>query len=304
MKARRIAVTGAKGFIGGNLVRALGGRDCSVTSVDFDDRDAFAAALERGELALDAVCHQGAITDTTLRDEALMLRENHEYSRRILRACLQHGIRLVYASSAAVYGNRHEFHEDAPEAPAVNAYALSKLLFDREVRLQLPGARTQIVGLRYFNVYGLGESHKGKMASVAYQLFQQLHQSGRVRLFGASHGLPAGEQRRDFVTVEDVVLCNLHFLEHPELSGIFNVGTGVSRSFNEVARAVISAAGAGEIEYLPFPAELLPHYQSHTQADLGRLRAAGFRHSFTAIEDGIRRYVSALSVGLQSPLRS
>jgi ADP-L-glycero-D-manno-heptose 6-epimerase len=215
----------------------------------------------------------------------------------------------LYASSASVYGAGSVFREErAYEAP-LNVYGYSKLLFDQYVRRALADRTAQVAGFRYFNVYGPREQHKGRMASVVHHFTRQYRADGRVRLFEGSGGYASGEQRRDFVSVDDVVKVNLDFLDHRDRSGIFNLGTGRATSFNEVAAAVINACRAregqarksladlvseGAIEYVPFPPELVGKYQSYTQADTSRLRAAGYAAPMLDIDEGVGRYVESL----------
>lgn len=311
-----IVVTGGAGFIGSNLVKALNERgrsdvlvvdnledgtkfaniaDCDI--VDYLDQDDFLARVTAGADCpepIEAIFHQGACSATTEWDGRYMLRNNYEYSKHLLHYCLERHIPFIYASSAAVYGAGKVFREDpACEAP-LNVYGYSKLLFDQYVRRHLGTAWSQVVGLRYFNVYGPREQHKGGMASVAFHLHNQLHASGKLRLFEGSGGYGPGEQRRDFIYVADAVAVNLWFWEQRDKSGIFNLGTGNSHSFNDVARAVIRAEGRGEIDYIPFPDHLCGHYQSFTEADMGALRAAGYTQPFTDVAAGVRAYMEWL----------
>jgi ADP-L-glycero-D-manno-heptose 6-epimerase len=200
---------------------------------------------------------------------------------------------MVYASSAAVYGASKAFEISRENERPLNLYGQSKLDFDNHVRAIVASAESIVAGLRYFNVYGPRESHKGKMASMVYQLYRQLKASGRARLFTGTDGYADGEQRRDFVYVGDVVRVNLALAEGPMRKGIFNVGTGQARSFNEVARTIIGRIGAGEIEYVPFPASLAGRYQSFTEADLSGLRSAGYGENFVSLEEGIAKSVEA-----------
>jgi ADP-L-glycero-D-manno-heptose 6-epimerase len=215
---------------------------------------------------------------------------------------------LIYASSASVYGAGHVFSEAPEHERPLNVYGYSKLVFDQAVRQRLARGGAQVAGFRYFNVYGPREAHKARMASVAFHFYNQYRDAGRVRLFEGSGGYGPGEQVRDFVSVEDVVKANLHFLDHPRLSGIFNVGTGRGETFNDVARATINAIrtargeaalslaelrGAGAIEYIPFPSQLVGKYQSYTQADVTALRKAGYAAPFLGVEEGVGRYVAA-----------
>jgi ADP-L-glycero-D-manno-heptose 6-epimerase len=310
-----IVVTGGAGFIGSNLVRALnarGRRDVVVVDdlrdghkfvnivaceiADYFDRDEFLERLEAGATPKpEAIFHQGACAVTTEWDGRYMLENNYRYSVRLFEYCVANGVPLIYASSAAVYGASKTFKEDdrAAERP-LNVYGYSKLLFDQYVRCHAARARTQVAGLRYFNVYGPGEAHKGSMASVAFHLRRQIAEHGEARLFEGSGGYAAGEQRRDFVYVGDVASVNVWLLDQPRVSGIFNVGTGASASFNDVARAIIAGLRKGTIRYIPFPPELAASYQSFTQADISALRAAGYGAPFKDVGAGIASYLEAL----------
>ena len=325
-----LVVTGGAGFIGSNIVKALSGRgeydvlavddlkqgdkfanlvDCDIA--DYLDKDDFLAELEQGAFdgAIAAISHQGACSDTTETDGRFMMQNNYEYSKRLLDYCTQEEIPLIYASSAAVYGARTEFREDPRAEAPLNVYGYSKYQFDQFVRRNWAERTAQIVGLRYFNVYGEREQHKGRMASVAFHCFGQYRAAGKVRLFEGTGGYGNGEQRRDFISVEDAVKVNLFFLDNPQKSGIFNVGTGAAQSFNEVAAATVNACRreqgeaalrladmqrAGIIEYIAFPPELGGKYQSYTQADITALRAAGYTEPFLRVEQGVARYVEKL----------
>jgi ADP-L-glycero-D-manno-heptose 6-epimerase len=255
------------------------------------------------------VLHQGACSDTMEGNGQYMMQNNYRYSLALLDYCLDQEIPYLYASSASVYGGGSVFREARECEAPLNVYGYSKFLFDHLVRRRWPHHTAQVVGLRYFNVYGPREAHKGRMASVAWHFFQQYRAEGRVKLFEGSGGYASGDQRRDFVCVDDVVAVNLHFLAHPESSGIFNVGTGRAQTFNEVAAATVNAVRAqlgqpalslaqmletGLLEYIAFPAGLKERYQSFTQADLARLRAAGYRAPFLGVEEGVSRYVQRL----------
>jgi ADP-L-glycero-D-manno-heptose 6-epimerase len=241
-----------------------------------------------------------------------MLRTNYRCSKDLLDACQLQGVRLMYASSAAIYGNSSTFSEQPQFERPLNVYGYSKLLFDDVVRRVLPSATSQVVGLRYFNVYGPREQHKGRMASVAFHHFNQFRDGGKVRLFGEYGGYGPGQQVRDFIHVDDVVAVNLWFLEHPQCNGVFNLGTGRAQPFNDVAHAIVNACRAqrgepaltleqqvnqGMVEYIPIPETLIGKYQCRTQADLGALRAAGVDHQFLDVAAGVRRYVDWLSAG-------
>jgi ADP-L-glycero-D-manno-heptose 6-epimerase len=310
-----IIVTGGAGFIGSNLVRALNRRrlrdivvvddladgrkfanlvDCDIA--DYWDKTALVERLKSGALdPPEVVFHQGACAVTTEWDGRYMMETNYRYSADLLDYCLHERVPMIYASSAAVYGASTVFKEnDASSERPLNVYGYSKLLFDRYTQARLPSARSQVVGLRYFNVYGPNEAHKGPMASVAYHLHRQMIEHSEARLFEGSDGYTAGEQRRDFVYVDDVVRVNLWFYEHRQVSGVFNVGTGKSASFNELARAIIDWHGAGKISYIPFPEALKARYQSYTQADIGALRAAGYDAPFLDVRAGVQAYLDAL----------
>ena len=324
-------VTGAAGFIGSNLVKALNERgvteiiavdnltrsekfrnlvDCRIA--DYLDKEDFLARLLAGRFdgAARAVLHQGACSDTMEADGRYMMENNYRYSLALLDWCQARKIPFLYASSAATYGGGRAFREErACEAP-LNVYGYSKFLFDEVVRRRLPEASAQIAGFRYFNVYGPREAHKGRMASVAFHHYHQFCREGKVRLFEGCDGYGKGEQQRDFVYVGDVARVNLHFLDHPEKSGIFNVGTGRAQSFNELATATVNACralqgqppealatlvGRGLIEYIPFPEALKGKYQSFTQADLAKLRAAAYDAPFASVEEGVADYVRWLA---------
>jgi ADP-L-glycero-D-manno-heptose 6-epimerase len=248
-------------------------------------------------------------------DGRYMMRNNYRYSVTLLDWCQSNDVPFLYASSAAVYGAGTVFREERACESPLNVYGYSKFLFDQYVRRTLPERAAQIAGFRYFNVYGPREQHKERMASVVWHFYRQYASEGRVRLFEGSGGFAAGEQRRDFVSVEDVVKVNLDFLDHPERSGIFNVGAGKAATYNAVAAATVNAcraaAGgarqsvaelveAGVISYIPFPQALAGKYQSRTEADLARLRAAGYAAPMLGIDEGVARYVERLISGTPS----
>lgn len=311
-----IIVTGGAGFIGSNLIEALNKRgETDVIAVDnlengikfknladlqvcdYLDKEEFLAAADKGTFPfarVKAVFHLGACSDTTEWDGRYMMRNNFTYSKKLLHTCEEHRIPFIYASSAATYGGSEAFVEKPEFEKPLNIYGYSKLLFDQYTRRLLPKAETQIVGLRYFNVYGPRESHKGSMASVAYHFYNQVRQDGKIRLFEGSGGFKDGEQQRDFISVTDAVEITLWFLEHPEVSGIFNAGTGRSQTFNDVASAVINHHKSGEIEYISFPEHLAGKYQSYTRADLSKLRAAGCDLEFKTVEQGVSEYLKWL----------
>jgi len=322
-----IVVTGGAGFIGSNIVRGLNARgfdnilvvdDLSdgnkirnIESCDIEeymDKDEFLERINKGADfgGPSAIYHQGACSDTMETDGRYIMETNYEYSKSLFRYCGQHTIPFIYASSASVYGGGDTFRENPQYEQALNAYAYSKLLFDRYVRKNRDLSSSQVVGLRYFNVYGIGEEHKGRMASVAYHFFNQYHEQGFVKLFAGSGGYADGEQLRDFVWVGDVVDVNLHFLEHPENRGIFNVGSGRAQSFNDVATAVLNTLESesktteqwlaeNKIQYIPFPDALVGKYQNYTQADLTELTMTGdYKDNFASVEEGVKTYVGEL----------
>lgn len=304
-----LIVTGGAGFIGSNLVKALNARDrddilvvddltdgrrfqnlAGARIADYLDRAEFREAITKGADfgPVEAVFHQGACTDTTEWNGQYMLDTNFAFSKALFAWCQKRTVPLTYASSAAVYGSGDDFREDAENLRPLNVYGWSKLLFDQWLARQ--GERTaRVVGLRYFNVYGPGEAHKGRMASVVHHFDRQLRDTGAMRLFGASHGVGDGEHRRDFVFVGDVVAVNLWAFESDRAEGVYNVGTGKSRTFNDLARAVIAERGAGRIEYIPMPADLGDAYQAFTEADIMRLRRDGYAGPFLPVEDGVRQ---------------
>lgn len=315
MNSRTMIVTGGAGFIGSNLVKGLNARGITNIIVvddlsdghkcvnlananirDYMDKDAFLAKIEAGYDfgTVEAVLHQGACSTTTEWDGRMMMRENYDYSKALLHWCLKRRIPFLYASSASVYGAGNTFSEARENENPLNMYAYSKFQFDQYVR-SLPQHNSQVVGLRYFNVYGPREQHKGSMASVAYHFHHQLLNTGVLRLFEGSDGYGPGEQRRDFIHVDDVVAVNLWLLEHSKVRGIFNLGTGRAQSFNEVAQAVIDFHARGSIEYIPFPAHLKGAYQSFTEADMSALRAAGYDAPFLSVQDGVARYLAWLA---------
>ncbi|AAZ96916.1 ADP-L-glycero-D-manno-heptose-6-epimerase [Thiobacillus denitrificans ATCC 25259] len=323
-------VTGAAGFIGANIVKALNERgetniiavdnltkadkfknltDCEIA--DYLDKTEFLSVVEEGVLdgSVAAIFHEGACSDTMETDGRYMMDNNYRYSGALLKFCQDEGAQFLYASSASVYGSGRVFSESRECESPLNVYGYSKFLFDQSVRRLWAERTAQIAGFRYFNVYGPREQHKGRMASVAFHFFNQYRAEGRVKLFEGCDGYPNGEQRRDFVSVEDVVRVNMWFLDHPEVSGIFNVGTGRCQSFNDVAVATVNACRAAEgqdaltldemqaqglIGYVAFPEALKGKYQSYTEADTAALRRAGYDGSFYSVEEGTARYIERL----------
>ncbi|WP_158772365.1 ADP-glyceromanno-heptose 6-epimerase [Cobetia sp. L2A1] len=316
-----IVVTGGAGFIGANLVKALNDRGrtdilvvddlsdgtkfvnlADLTIADYLDKDDFLIRVQSslmGEYAelpkIEAIFHEGACSDTTEWDGQFMLENNFEYSKVLLNFCEANQIPLLYASSAATYGDSQVFKETPEFEGPLNVYGYSKLLFDQHVRSRWDSLTTQVVGFRYFNVYGPREQHKGKMASVAYHHHTQVTAGENPKLFGAYDGYEAGMQSRDFVYVGDVVDVNLWFLDHPEASGIFNLGTGRAEPFKAIAETVINFYEKGEIEFIDFPENLKGRYQSYTRADIGKLRKAGCNVEFKTVAQGTHAYLEWLN---------
>ena len=319
-------VTGAAGFIGSRLIAALNHagiteilavddlhdgakvKNLAVADIeDYLDRREFLSQLETGRLdgGIEAILHQGACSDTMETDGRYVMETNYAYSKALFDWCQNEEVPLIYASSASVYGPGREFGEARENEEPLNVYAYSKYLFDQYVRKRMEPGGPQVAGLRYFNVYGPNEAHKGRMASVAFHAFNQFRAEGRVKLFVGSDGYEDGGQQRDFVHVDDAVSVNLWLLQNREVSGIFNCGTGRAQTFNEVAAAVVNTVNGSDfsvdelvqknfIEYIPFPPQLVGKYQSYTQADLARLRDAGYEGGFRSVQEGVAEYVRDL----------
>ena len=307
-----IVVTGAAGFIGSNIIRGLnaagindilavgdltdGHKFHNLTRCqyrDYMDFEDFLLTIKNDinfEDSIEAIFHEGACSDTTEWNGRYMMKNNYEYTKILFHYCLDNNIQFLYASSAAVYGGSQAFRETDTDQAPLNVYGYSKWKFDQYVLPYLSEAESQVVGFRYFNVYGPQEQHKGRMASVAFHFMNQLFDNNIVRLFEGSHGYADGEQRRDFVCVDDIVKVNLWFLRHPEKSGIFNIGTGGARSFNDIAKTLIQYHGNGKIEYIPFPEDLKKAYQAFTEANIDALRIAGYNAEFDSLEAGLKKY--------------
>jgi ADP-L-glycero-D-manno-heptose 6-epimerase len=329
----RIIVTGAAGFIGSNIIKGLNARGiddivavddltmgdkfknlADLQIADYVDADDFYELFAEAAFGqVEAVFHEGACSDTMEPDGKYMMDNNYTLSCELFQACQDQGTRLLYASSAATYGGSDTFSESPEFEKPLNVYGYSKLLFDQRLRRELgqrfDNASTQVAGFRYFNVYGPREQHKGRMASVAFHQFSQYQADGKVKLFGEYGGYGPGGQMRDFVFIDDVVAVNLWFLDHPEKSGIFNLGSGKAQPFNDVAISVVNtlrkshgeaplsleeAARGGLIDYIAFPPALVGKYQSYTQADLSALRAAGCDHAFADVQTGVAAYMQWL----------
>ena len=316
-----IIVTGGAGFIGSNIVQGLNARGITDILVvddltdgrkclnladadirDYLDKDDFLRRIEANEEfgPVEAIFHEGACSSTTEWDGRFVMAVNYEYTKALLAWALARKVRFLYASSASVYGMGPTFRESREFERPLNMYAYSKFLFDCHLRTLAPRIDSQVAGLRYFNVYGPREQHKGSMASVAYHFHHQLNESGRLRLFEGADGYGPGEQQRDFIHVDDVVAVNLWLLDNPGVRGIFNVGTGRAQTFNEVARAALAwhkgEAGGGGIDYIAFPEHLRGRYQSFTQADITALREAGYERSFMPVEVGVPSYMEWLAL--------
>ena len=330
----RIVVTGAAGFIGSNLIKGLNARGiddiiavdemtqgdkfrnlADLRIADYVDAGVFYGSFAQGKYgAVEAVFHEGACSDTMEPDGKYMMHNNFSLSCELFQACQAQGARLLYASSAATYGGSDTFREQPEFERPLNVYGYSKLLFDQWVRRsvgpQFAVAGNQVVGFRYFNVYGPREQHKGRMASVAFHQYHQFRREAKVKLFGDYGGYAPGQQMRDFVFIDDVVAVNLWFFDNPARSGIFNLGTGRAQPFNDVAHTVVNtlrgiegkpqlalaeSASANLIDYVPFPDALRGKYQCYTQADLTALRLAGCDHRFADVAPGVAQYVKWLA---------
>jgi len=308
-------ITGGAGLIGSNMVKALNQRgisdilvvddlkegikfrnlaDCDI--VDYVDRLDFIKRIQAGwEFGkIDAVVHEGACSATTEWDGEFVMKNNFEYTKTLLHWCQSIEAPFIYASSASVYGMGPVFTEAREHERPLNMYAFSKFQFDQYLRRHRDALTSQVCGLRYFNVYGPREQHKGSMASVAFHFHNQILKEGKLKLFEGTDGYGNGEQLRDFIHVDDTIAVKLWLLDNPGVSGIFNVGTGRAQSFNDVARAVIKHHGRGEIEYVPFPDHLKGRYQSYTQADITKLRQAGYPAEFMSVEQGVPKYLAWL----------
>lgn len=315
-----IIVTGGAGFIGSNIVKALNERGyddilivdnlgksekyknlIGLKFYDYIHRDNFLEMILSDGFdpdEINVVFHEGACSDTMEYDVNYMIKTNYEYSKELLRFCIYNDIDLIYASSASTYGGgENGFREVENCENALNPYAFSKLLFDRYLREHLADIESKVIGLRYFNVFGAQEFHKGRMASIVYQMYKQIKNSGVIKLFKGTDGYKDGEQRRDFIYVKDVAKVNLWCWENEIENGIYNCGTGKANTFNAVAQAVISALGKGEIEYIDFPETLQGKYQSFTQADTRKLLNAGYNGGFTNINDAVKEYCQFLAEG-------
>lgn len=313
-----IIVTGGAGFLGSAMVWGLNEAGCDDILVvdnlghgekwknlvnrrfaDYLHKDAFAAAIagDGDPFQVTAIVHLGACSSTTETDAEYLMRNNLAYSKAVTRYALRTGARLVVASSAATYGDGSRGFDDDVTAldglRPLNMYGYSKHLFDLWARRQ--GLLPKLASLKFFNVYGPNEYHKGDMRSVACKAHKQIRETGRLRLF-KSHvaEYPDGGQMRDFLYVKDAVAVMGWLLEHPEVGGLFNVGSGRARTWNDLARSVFAAMGRPEaIDYVPMPETLRAKYQNFTEARVDRLRTAGYGRPFASLEDGVADYVGA-----------
>ena len=315
-----IIVTGGAGFIGSNLIKLLnqaghtnivvvddltdGTKFANLVDLDiadYMDKDESIARVDAGDPfaewnEIEVIFHEGACSATTEWNGKFVMEVNYDYSKHLLHFCVDRGIPFIYASSAATYGGRNDnFIEDRRFEQPLNVYGYSKFLFDEYVRRLLPTTNSQIVGLKYSNVYGPREQHKGSMASVAFHLNNQMKDGQNPKLFEGCDGFGNGGQTRDFVYVEDVCKVNLWFWKNGGKSGIYNCGTGRAEPFLNVAEAVVKHHGRGQVEFIPFPDHLKGRYQSYTQADLTKLRATGCDVQFRSVAEGVAEYMEWLN---------
>ena len=309
-------VTGGAGFIGRNLVAALNARGhedvlivdrlgsdqkwknlLGLSFVDVVDLDEFRSFIADSTIdELETVFHLGACSDTTERDADYLLDNNYRYSQEVCQWCLSGDVRFIYASSAATYGDGSLGYSDdearIPRYRPLNMYGYSKQMFDHWAARE--GLFDRILGLKYFNVFGPYEDHKGEMRSMVHKAYGQIVSTGRVRLFRSHRsGYGDGEQLRDFVYVKDAVDVTLFFEDQSQVSGLFNCGTGKARSWNDLMNALFAAMGRSpKIEYIDMPESLRNQYQYFTQADGAKLRSAGYDRPFTSLEEAVRDYVT------------
>jgi ADP-L-glycero-D-manno-heptose 6-epimerase len=315
-----IIVTGGAGFIGSCIVaklNELGRKDILVVDrwdedglkkknlaahsyLAFHDHDEFLKLILEDKVKEDVSCliHMGACSSTTGQDRAHYMQINYEYSCRLANWAIKKGVRFIYASSAATYGNGESGYSDSRDSvrrcKPLNYYGESKQLFDEWVLDN--DLYDKVVGLKFFNVFGPNEYHKGDMMSVIAKTYGQVVKEGKIALFKSYRASYAdGEQQRDFIYVKDAVDVVIYFMDHPKVNGIFNLGTGRARTWNDLARALFSAVGKPVvIDYIDMPESLRPRYQYFTQADMTRLRKTGYQKPFTSLEDAVRDYVKYL----------
>lgn len=304
-----VIVTGGAGFIGSNIVKGLNNKGIDnilivdnlekaekhknlnkIKFYDYVDKRDFNVEEFLQNNKVEAVFHQGASSNTMETDGRYMMKNNYECTKETFLACQKHNVRLFYASSASVYGNGDKgfIEKEECEYP-LNVYAFSKYQFDRFLNLNIKHLGSQVVGLRYFNVYGPQENHKGRMASVAFHMFNQIKNNEPMKLFEGSQNF-----KRDFIYVDDVVAVNMFFFEHQSISGIYNCGTGNAESFCEIANALKEKYTEAKIEYIPFPESLIGKYQTFTQSDITSLRKAGYNKPFISLKEGTLKYADIL----------
>lgn len=304
-----VIVTGGAGFIGSNIVKGLNNKGIDnilivdnlekaekhknlnkIKFYDYVDKRDFNVEEFLQNNKVEAVFHQGASSNTMETDGRYMMKNNYECTKETFLACQKHNVRLFYASSASVYGNGDNgfIEKEECEYP-LNVYAFSKYQFDRFLNLNIKHLGSQVVGLRYFNVYGPQENHKGRMASVAFHMFNQIKNNEPMKLFEGSQNF-----KRDFIYVDDVVAVNMFFFEHQSISGIYNCGTGNAESFCEIANALKEKYTEAKIEYIPFPESLVGKYQTFTQSDITSLRKAGYNKPFISLKEGTLKYADIL----------
>ncbi len=311
-----ILVTGAAGLIGSSLIKELNKRGIfdiigvdnlkngkkiknlsDIFLVDYYDKSLFLQKIKSNalkEYRFEAIFHLGACSDTTEWDGAYLMQNNFEYSKSLFNWSRELDVPFIYASSASVYGlGNNGFEEKLECEKPLNAYAFSKFQFDNYIRSNT-NSGSQVVGLRYFNVFGHREAHKGRMASVIHHFRQQILEYNEIRLFKGTNGVLDGEQKRDFVYVDDCIKLNLWAAFENKSSGIYNVGTGRSRTYNELAKIMLEYYGLShtQIKYIDFPESLSGSYQNFTQADLRNLEAVGFKLDFMPLEIGIPKYLA------------
>ena len=308
-------VTGGLGFIGSNIIEKLNKKNITniiiidnfkknkkknLQNLKFTDiisKKTFLNKISNFNYFgnINTIFHQGACSDTTNSDKKYMLENNFLYSKKILEYAQQINSKFIYASSASVYGNSQRCIEKNKYENSLNYYSLSKLKFDQHVRKILLGRNNiQIVGLRYFNVYGKNEEHKGKMSSVIYHFNNQIKKNGVIKLFEGFNGIENGEQKRDFIYIDDIVKINLWFNKN-NISGIFNAGTGNAISYNKIANSIIKFHKIGKIQYISFPKKLKNQYQNYTKSNNSLLIRNGYKSKFTSFDLGVKKYLNYLN---------
>jgi ADP-L-glycero-D-manno-heptose 6-epimerase len=306
-----IVITGGAGFIGSKILRAMNaaGREDILVVDDLTDGSKYKNLLGckfhdyqhhqdfLTQLAnnvpfadsITAIVHQGACSSDTETDGRYMMKNNFSYSKVLLHYCADKKIPFIYASSSDVYGAADKFTESESDLRPLNVCAFSKFAFDNYVQRILPDIGSQVVGMRYFDVYGPGEETKGDSASVIARSIESLNAEAKIELYEGSGGYGDGEQRRDFVHVDDIASANLWFLDNDNVSGIYNIGTGVSHSFNDLANTLIDLRGSGKVKYIPLP-EGDSSFQPFSEADISALREAGYDKDFISMQDGVASY--------------